>query len=524
MPEQQPPNNFAQMLTALKQSFDEDAEAVFQMSDAEVAKALQEEGIDPEPTVSKVKKVVQEARAKAKKPDKPKVFIGHRKAFWDHPSVLRLNSDDPVTEILNRAERFVLNAMQAGWSGPPFDPIKLAKLNGIDVAPASDVPEARIVPLRQKNYRIEINPDKTLTRTRFSVAHELAHSLFDDCGEVIRNRLSKENQRESDWQLEMLCNLAASEFLMPFADFSEVKSTEADINKILQLQRTYQVSAESVLLRLARLTEFECLVFTASQRAKNRFSIDYSVPSRSWRHFIAPGTTLPANTCCNGCTSIGFTARSTEEWLPEIGKFDVQCLRVSPLPNANLPRIAGFIKPVLPTTAALRRLNILRGDATEPRGLGVKVVAHVVNDKAPNWGRGFGFAVKQKWPEAQRRFREWAITSPRSFSLGNVFHSEVSPESLFVFQMICQHGYGPSPTPRLRYLILKSCLENLAKFAIEKGASVHMPKIGVGEAGGSWQLIQQMIDETLCARGIDVTIYELPSGSYRQPPQRTLFD
>jgi len=99
-------------------------------------------------------------------------------------------------------------------------------------------------------------------------------------------------------------------------------------------------------------------------------------------------------------------------------------------------------------------------------------------------------------------------------------------EKTTIFQMICQHGYGPSPTPRLRYAALKTCLEQLANFAHETGSAIHMPRIGAGQAGGSWGLVQQLIDEFLCARGLQVTIYDLPQSATAVSPQKQagLFD
>ena len=76
--------------------------------------------------------------------------------------------------------------------------------------------------------------------------------------------------------------------------------------------------------------------------------------------------------------------------------------------------------------------------------------------------------------------------------------------------MIAQQGYGGSTSPRIRYSALDSALEQLAAIALEKGASVHMPRIGTGQARGSWELIQELIDERLVRRGIPVTVYTLP--------------
>jgi hypothetical protein len=50
-----------------------------------------------------------------------------------------------------------------------------------------------------------------------------------------------------------------------------------------------------------------------------------------------------------------------------------------------------------------------------------------------------------------------------------------------------------------------------------------MPKIGAGEAGGSWGLISNLIAEELCTKGIRVTVYELPGQKRPTNPQGDLF-
>jgi hypothetical protein len=38
-----------------------------------------------------------------------------------------------------------------------------------------------------------------------------------------------------------------------------------------------------------------------------------------------------------------------------------------------------------------------------------------------------------------------------------------------------------------------------------------MPRIGAGEAGGDWNIIDGILREVLISRGIKITIYDLPS-------------
>jgi O-acetyl-ADP-ribose deacetylase (regulator of RNase III) len=183
-----------------------------------------------------------------------------------------------------------------------------------------------------------------------------------------------------------------------------------------------------------------------------------------------------------------------------------------------------MVRPLNAQQGEAAGVTVVKGDATDTRGEGRRILAHVVNDRAALWGAGFGLAVRKKWPHVQSAFREWATRNPDMFRLGNVFMSAVD-QDVTAFQMICQHGYGPSPKPRIRYSALQSCLEQLAQHAIEERATIHMPRIGAGQAGGLWELIRQLVDELLCARGLRVTVYDLPEPPLRfGPRQSTLFD
>lgn len=413
--------------------------------------------------------------------------------------------------------------MEKGWSGPPYDPAKLAAYLGMRVVPTENVADARTVPLRDNQIQIEFNPNKPKARVRFSIAHEIAHSLFPDCLETVRHRHPTSDQRGDEWQLEMLCNLAAAEFLMPLGSFPDFKGETVSIDRVLELRRQFEVSTEAVLLRVVRLTEAPCAMLAVSKRGigahNDRYALDYSVGSRRWKLAMASGTLLPRTSMVAECTAIGYTAKGAEEWTADLPKFRIECVGVAPFPGERFPRVVGVAQPCSEIATEPARLSFLVGDATAPRGDGHRIIAHVVNDKTPNWGAGFGLAVRKKWPGVQDSFRTWAISTPNALKLGNIYHIQVD-EKTTVFQMVCQHGYGPSPMPRLRYAALKTCLDQLADFAKEIAATVHMPRIGSGQAGGAWGLVQQLIDEVICARGFPVTIYDLPQNAGVVPGQQ----
>ncbi|MBJ7907031.1 hypothetical protein IF655_27490 [Streptomyces sp. DSM 110735] len=100
----------------------------------------------------------------------------------------------------------------------------------------------------------------------------------------------------------------------------------------------------------------------------------------------------------------------------------------------------------------------VRGDATEPCADGARVIAHVCNDT-----------------------------------------------DLWVANMIGRYGVG---TPGAN----APALDRLAGQVIELGASVHMPRIGCGLAGGTWPHVEPLIAGRLVRRGIAVAVYDHGEG------------
>ena len=53
---------------------------------------------------------------------------------WTNPSVLAFAGDrDPILAIETEAKRIAIDALDKGWSGPPFDPLQLAEILGIEI-------------------------------------------------------------------------------------------------------------------------------------------------------------------------------------------------------------------------------------------------------------------------------------------------------------------------------------------------------------------------------------------------------
>lgn len=80
---------------------------------------------------------------------------------------------------------------------------------------------------------------------------------------------------------------------------------------------------------------------------------------------------------------------------------------------------------------------------------------------------------------------------------------------IWVANMIAQrdirtfHGVPP-----IRYSALKECLATASHDARTMGASIHMPRIGCGLAGGTWEMIEPIVRKELS--GLKVFVYDLP--------------
>ena len=154
-------------------------------------------------------------------------------------------------------------------------------------------------------------------------------------------------------------------------------------------------------------------------------------------------------------------------------------------------------------------INYLTGDATLPKAQGNKIIVHICNNVG-GWGKGFVLAISKRWKEPENRYREW-YNSEENFDLGEVQFVQVEND-LWIANIIGQHKltkdkYG---NPPIRYDAVLSGLNKVGEFALKNKATVHMPRIGCGLAGGSWDQIEPLILESLKGRGVETFVYDYP--------------
>jgi len=149
------------------------------------------------------------------------------------------------------------------------------------------------------------------------------------------------------------------------------------------------------------------------------------------------------------------------------------------------------------------KILYIKGDATNPVGDGNKIICHICNDIGA-WGAGFVLALSNKWSEPEEAYREM---TPKERTLGTVMLVPVTPE-ISVANMIAQRGVGfdANGLAPIRYGAVRAALAAVNDVAYRTKATLHMPRIGCGLAGGRWEDIEQIIE---AVASVDVYVYDL---------------
>lgn len=151
------------------------------------------------------------------------------------------------------------------------------------------------------------------------------------------------------------------------------------------------------------------------------------------------------------------------------------------------------------------------GDATQPKWDGLKVIVHCCNDIGA-WGAGFTKALSGRWSDPEEQYLQLP-----ALTLGYVQFVPVEHD-IVVANLIGQRGIRghrmSDYSPPIRYQAIREGLERVADYCLRRDATVHMPRMGAGLAGGEWKVIEEIVTEVLVLHGVTTTVYDLPP---RQP-------
>jgi O-acetyl-ADP-ribose deacetylase (regulator of RNase III) len=117
-------------------------------------------------------------------------------------------------------------------------------------------------------------------------------------------------------------------------------------------------------------------------------------------------------------------------------------------------------------------------------------------------GSGVALGIKQTYPKA---YESYAIEyNNRGLKLGVAYPHRES-DDLFIWNAITQEGYG-APTRNTSYDAIQTCFEQINRYIKEGGidnkkftqpAEIHIPLIGAARGGGNWEIIREIIEQTV---------------------------
>jgi hypothetical protein len=289
---------------------------------------------------------------------------------WRHKSVRALirsaGGGDPIQIIRSKCKAMVESAKRRGWKGPPYDPLRLASLRGIRSRQANGVfsTEAQLTPVDGRQLLLEFNPDRAPARKNYSISHELVHTLFDDCYEMVHHRKSDPKAFDPEQEVEHLCQVGAAEILMPEDDFlSDLDKVGLSLEAVIGLCGRYEASREAVARRMLTLSNETAALAFLSRRLKpaekngeyfngfepqEKLRILYVVQTPDFPVFLPTHKSVPDESCAYTVTVPDDIAENREAW--DVPGFDGWVVQVMALPipdttDANSPSVMALILP-----------------------------------------------------------------------------------------------------------------------------------------------------------------------------------
>ena len=168
--------------------------------------------------------------------------------------------------IRRAAQRLLV---RAGAAEPPIDVRRLAELQGVLDIREADLgsTDAQLTQV-DGGYLIEVNRYGSPRRKRFSIAHEIAHTFFKPRVRAFRHTtgtVTITKEKPSDVVEEILCDIAASELLMPREQFiSSSRALPVSIDTVERLSDQFDTSIEATALRYGTVNgeKFQMVVWS----------------------------------------------------------------------------------------------------------------------------------------------------------------------------------------------------------------------------------------------------------------------
>jgi hypothetical protein len=155
--------------------------------------------------------------------------------------LLTLAGNPPSVEA---AIDIVTARLLEGVPCPPTDLDALRPRLNITQFCAEDIAGSGELQRDGDGLKVVYSPTLSQTRRRFTIAHEMAHAIFESTGP---------NCPRNGVELERLCDRIAAEILMPRRVFLGQIEQGLTVNRVVELSRLFRASVSATAIRCAEL-------------------------------------------------------------------------------------------------------------------------------------------------------------------------------------------------------------------------------------------------------------------------------
>ena len=164
---------------------------------------------------------------------------------WTSAAARRLRGLAGNLQSVESAVCVVVDDLLRGISCPPTDLDAIfPRLNVTGHEPNDEVFGSGALLRDRHGFKIVYSSDLSHGRKRWTIAHELGHALFERTGR---------NPPRSGREVERLCDMIATELLMPRACFGPRIRESVCLDGVLRLARLFQTSVTASAIRCAEL-------------------------------------------------------------------------------------------------------------------------------------------------------------------------------------------------------------------------------------------------------------------------------
>lgn len=165
-------------------------------------------------------------------------------------------------------------------------------------------------------------------------------------------------------------------------------------------------------------------------------------------------------------------------------------------------------------------IKYIKGDATLPIILDGKrsVIVHCTNTLGA-WGAGFVVPLGKRYPVVRDEYKRYVEDSKKNKTniLGTIDIVPNVTDKIDVVNLFGQEILYSAMTVSgkkiipLDYDALRKGFNEIVSVynTVGMSFSVHMPRIGCGLAGGDWNKVEKIINDTLIKNNVEVFVYDL---------------